>query len=334
MAGELWRSVAAVGKQVDPNVGVAATRRMYVRDPMLTKEADARPFRTATGTRDNVRALRKGPFRAGGSFAVPVSANEMVEPLLMTVNGGVVPTQPDPTGAPGAYRWLFKPGPVLDVVSLEYNDGANDFRGIGYNGNSLAIAGSVNDENVATFDLFGRDRVRLLTGLTAGLPERLPTYFEGWETELYIDPFGDTPGTTLITDSLISWNVDFNNQMGRKYFGQNTKAARGITTGELEITASIVFEAASAAAIDMLTAWEEDELMTLMLKFGQNNNLGGTTDEMVAITIPGGWTTHDASGEDEGTRTYEMELTYVYEPTLGAGIQFELINERATAYAA
>lgn len=332
MAGELWRSVAAIGKQVDPNVGVAATRRLYVRDPLLTKEADSRAHRFATGSRDNVRAHTKGPFRAGGSFAVPVSSAELVEPLLMTVNGGVTPTQPDALNAPTAYRWYFTPGPVLDAVSLEYNDGARDFRGIGYHGNSIAIAGSVGDENLATLDLFGRDRI--LQALTGGLPQRVPTFFEGWETELYIDPFGDTPGTTLITDALISWNVNFNNQMGRKYFGQNTKAARGITSGELEITASIVFEAASAAALDMLNAWEDDELMTIMLKFGQNNNYGGTIDEAVNIIVPGAWTTHDASGEDEGTRTYEMELTYVYEPTLGAGIAFELINERATAYAA
>lgn len=332
MAGELWRAVAAIGKQTDPNVAVPATRRLYVRNPMLTKEADSRPHPFATGTRDNVRAHTKGPFRAGGSCELPASANELVEPLLMTVNGGVTPTQPDVLNAPTAYRWLFKPGEVLDAVTLEYKDGARDFQGIGYHGNSITIAGSVGDENIATMDLFGRDRV--LNALTGGLAQRVPTFHEGWETELYIDPFGDTPGTTLITDALISWNVEFNNQMGRKYFGQNTKVARGITTGEMQATASIVFEAASAAALDMLNAWEADELMTLVLKFGQNNNLGGTVDEMVAVTVPGAWTTHDASGEDEGTRTYEMELTYVYEPTLAAGIQFELINERATAYAA
>lgn len=332
MAGELWHSVAAIGLQTDPNVAVAATRRLYVRDPMLTKEADSRVHRFATGGRDNVRAHTKGPFRAGGSCAVPVSANELVEPLLMTVRGGVVPTRPDIALAPTAYRWLFTPGPTLDVVTLEYNDGARDHQGIGYNGNSLTIAGAVTDENLCTLDLFGRDRI--INPITAGLPQRVPTFFEGWETELYIDPFGDVPGTTLITDALISWNFTFNNQMGRKYFGQNTKAARGITTGELEVTASIVFEAASAAALDMLTAWEADDMVTIMLKFGQNNNLGGTVDESVSIVIPGAWTTHDASGDDEGTRTYEMELTYVYEPTLGAGVQFELINERATAYAA
>lgn len=332
MAGELWHSRAAIGKQVDPNVAVAATRRLYVRDPMLTKEADSRDHRFATGTRDNVRAHSKGPFRAGGSCAVPVSANELVEPLLMTVRGGVVPTQPDAILAPTAYRWVFTPGEVLDTVTLEYNDGARDHQGVGYNGNSLTIAGAVGDENIATMDLFGRDRV--LSALTGGLAQRVPTFFEGWETELYIDPFGDTPGTTLITDALISWNVAVNNQMGRKYFGQNTKAARGITTGELEITASIVFEAVSPAALDMLEAWEDDDMVTVMLKFGQNNNLGGTIDEMVAVTVPGAWATHDASGEDEGTRTYEMELSYVYEPVLGAGIQFELINERPTAYAA
>lgn len=332
MAGELWRAVAAIGKQIDPNVAVPATRRLYVRDPLLTKEADSRVHKFATGARDNTRAHTKGPFRAGGSCAMPVSANELVEPLLATVRGGVVPTQPDAVLAPTAYRWLFTPGEVLDAVTLEYNDGSRDFRGIGYHGNTLTIAGAVGDENLATFDLFGRDRIR--GALTTGLGQRLPTFYEGWETELYIDPFGDTPGTTLITDALISWNITFNNQMGRKYFGQNTKAARGITTGELEATASIVFEAASDAADDMLQAWEDDDMVTVMLKFGQNNNLGGTIDEMVGVVVPGAWTTHDASGEDEGTRTYEMELTYVYEPVLGAGIQFELINERATAYAA
>lgn len=332
MAGEIWHSRAAIGKQTDPNIAVPATRRLYLRDPLVTKEADSHSQHFATGGRDNVRAHRKGPYQVGGSFVVPVSSDELVEPMLMTLDGTVVPTQPNVPLAPSAYSWKFKPGPILTPVTLEYNDGANDFGGVGLLGNSFEIAGSVNDENLATFDLFGRDRI--LAALTPALPGRLPTFFEGWEVELYIDPEGATPGTTLITDALISWKVKVDNKMTRKYFGQNTKLARGINMGEVEITASIVFEAVSPFALAEMARWENDELCILRLAFGQNVDYGGGVMSAINIDMPGAWMSHDASGDDEGSRTYEMELTYVYDETMQAGIEVELVNERAVAFAA
>lgn len=324
--GNLWRSVFQIGKETTPGTTVAATRKMYFKpDSRLARERSPRPHRMATGTRDNLRAFTLGSTEVSGSLAMPLSASEIIELLLMSLNGGVTPT-----GAGTPKLWTFTPGTTLDAATLEWDDAARSWEAGGCYANSLKFSGSVSDENTVEAEIFGMNMT--LAALTGALTDRTPDFIEGWETKLYIDALGATPGTTQVTGTLINWDVEINNQMGRKYYAANTQDVGALTIGELEIKAKLTFEASAATAATEFANWDAATERLVRLMFGDNEVIDGSDKKFVTLDIPGAWDAFDLGGTDEGTRTYELGLSYIYDPTNAFGLQIRAQNARATAW--
>lgn len=327
MSGELWRSVFQIGKETTPGTGVAATRKLYATtdDSRLTRERTPRPRRFSTSTRDNVRAFTLGPIEGSGMVKMPLSSAEILEFLLMGVAGGVTPT-----GAGVAKLWTFTPGDSLDSATLEWYDGARGWESTGTYTNKWKISGSVTDENMFEAELFNLGVEK--ETVTPSLPDRLPNYIEGWETKLFVDAFGATPGTTQVPGTLINWEVEFDNQMTRKYFAENSQNAGKIPIGELEVKAKLTFEADTSAANTEFDNWDGATKRIVRLDFGNNVLIDGSDYEFVTVDIPGAWDAFDLGGSDEGTRTYELGLQYVYDPTNAFGLQVRAQSDRATAW--
>jgi hypothetical protein len=329
MPGELWREVIQIGKETVAGTGVPATRKSYCRNVSFTRSRASRAHRFATGTRDNVRAHTQGPVEAGGSVVVPVSADELPEFFLMGVQGGVTPVA---SGA--AQLWTFKPGLTLDSATIERNDGARTQRLVGTNVNQLTIAGTVAGENLATMELFAQNREEGIT-LTTALADRSPTFFEGWQTNVYIDNFGGTGGTTILIGALVEWNVTINNQMGRVYTASNTLSASAISIGELEISASFRMLATSASVATEIANWDADTKRLIRLEFlGPANEIGGTARRFLTIDLPGAWTSPDPNQDEGGIRAWSFPFQYIYDPALAAGVVIRAQNARATAWGA
>jgi hypothetical protein len=286
MAGELWNGKIQIGKEATPGTAVAATRIMYTRDPVLSPNTITRGYKFATGTRDNRRAHTTGPQQPGGKFGMPLSADEMIEWLLMSVQGGVTPSTP--SGATLARLWDFRPGSsVPDAATVEWHDGARPWREVGAHINQLTIAGTEQGENLVTSDLFGRSFAQ--NALTGALAERSPTFVEGWETALYLDAFGVAPGTTRMSGLLLGWQVQFANALARKYFADNTKQARGIAIGEIDATAQLTFEGAPSQALTEFANYEAPVKRVMRLVFGQNSQLeSAPTNEIQTVAVVGG----------------------------------------------
>lgn len=279
MAGELWRQVFQVGKETTPGTGVAATRRMYFSpDSKLSRERAARPHKFATASRDNVRAFTLGPEVVGGTLKMPLSANEIVEFLLMAIAGDV-----SPTGAGAAKLWTFTPGTSLNAATVEWDDGARVWEGRGVHGGKLVIEGNVKEGIMASLDVFGRSLVA--SSLTGALTERTPDVIEGWETKIYIDAFGGTPGSTNVPGTLINWSIELDNMLGRKHFADNTLVAGGISIGELGIKVKLTFEASPAAALTEFNNWDVVTERIVRLEFGNNENIA--VNEIQTLTITG-----------------------------------------------
>lgn len=328
MPGETWRGFAQIGKEVTAGSGVAATRRIYLSDLTVSKDRPPRPRRYATGTRDNQRAIKRGSLVAGGSASLGVSADEILEWLLIGVKGGVTPTTPG--GATNARLWTFVPGD-LDSATVEVHDGARIRRLLGARANSITIAGSVAEENLLTAELFATDLADL-GSMTGSLAQRTPAEFDGWETATAIDPFGDAPGTTP-TEHVINWSLTFNNNLGRKYVARNSQAAFAVNSGEMDITASLLMEASETETQTELDAWDGGDLRTVQLIFGDNEEIESGFNTFVKVSIAGAWVAADLGQTDAGTRAYQLNLDYVYEPTeLAAGVKFEVQNARTAAY--
>jgi hypothetical protein len=281
--GQLWSAVAQIGKEVTTGTPVAATRKVYWRDPVLTIAQDPRPKRFATGTRDNVRGYTNGPKQVAGSLTFPMSADEMLEPLLATVQGSVTPTTP--SGATLARLWTFKPSTTLDSLTVELDDGARVFQGAGIKGNQLKIDGGAMDENVVSLDLFGTDLV-IVGSITGALAERVPTFLEGWQARLFLDPPGSPFGQTLISDALMSWSITFDNQLDRVYTANNTLAANRVTTGELNVNAQITFDAAAVQALTEFNRWQAGTKVGVRLEFvGPAADIEAGVNEVQTLTL-------------------------------------------------
>ena len=283
-AGQLWSGTLQIGKEVTAGTAVAATRKLYTREPALTIERDPRVHRFATTTRDNVRAYTNGPVMAGGSLSMPMSADESVEMLLIGVQGAVTPTTP--AGDTLGRLWTFKPAGALDSATLEWADGARTWQGTGFKGNSITMTGAANEANDLQIDLFGNDVVA--GSLTGALSERVPTFFEGWQTRLYIDAFAGTPGTTPVPGVLRNWEVTINNALARVYTADNTLAANRITAGELEFTATFTFDAYPARSVTEFNNWAAGTQRMVSLEFlGPADEIEAGANEVQTLSTTG-----------------------------------------------
>lgn len=329
MAGELWRQTFQIGKETTPGTTVAATRIMYFKpDSKLSREREPRPHRFATASRDNVRAFTLGPVVVGGTLAMPLSASEIIELLLMGIKGAVTPTTPG--GGTATRLWTFTPHETLDAATLEWNDGANVWEAGGVYVNKLKFTGSANGEAMVEAELFGMNLAA--TSLTGALSGRTPDFMEGWETKLFIDTFGGTAGSTQKTGLLVNWEVEIDNQMGRKYFAANTNDTGALTIGELEVKAKLTFEASAAQSDTEYTNWNAATKRLVRLDFGNNELIEGSLYKFVTIDLPGAWELFDLGGEDEGTRTYELSLQYIYDSSNAYGLQIRCQNARTAAF--
>lgn len=79
--------VSAIG------TAVAATRKAYYNtDLKLSRVRAPRIHKFMTGRRDNTLSITTGPVSAGGTANFPISSSEIIEPLLASIRGAVVPT--------------------------------------------------------------------------------------------------------------------------------------------------------------------------------------------------------------------------------------------------
>jgi len=284
-SGEVWRRQVQLGQESVPGSAVSASRIAYADDFQAKKDLKPTVHKFTTGTRDNVRAVTFGPSVATGTAKMPVSADEMLEWLGMTLQGGVTPTTP--SGATNARLWSFQPSTTLDSATVEYFDGSNAKRLLGTRCDQMHITGSTNGDNTATFSLFATDRDDTFTTLTPSLTSRTPTFELGWQTRMYIDTFGTTPGTTMIPDALLNWDIKFAGNLGRVFTAANTQTARAISQGELDITAKLTLAGQSATAASELANWLNHTARIIRLEFGHNVNIDAGTNAVQTLSISG-----------------------------------------------
>lgn len=326
MAGEQWKRLYQIGKEVTPGTPVAATRKLYGTGA-LTRDRAIHMVEVQTGNRAMNVGGKVRAVVAGGQMVQPLSADEIVEPLLMSVQGGVTPTTVDTTGK----QWLFKAtGATIDTATLEFYDGERNWQQTGVNVDTLSIAGSVEADNTVTATFFGREMV--VNAQTPALTDRQIDIIEGWESQLFIDALGATPGTTNIPGTMISWKIDFSNNLGRKYFADNTTATGAVILGKLGLKAEIVMEA-DAAALTEYTNRETAVQRLVRFQFGNNILVGSTTaKKKVAIDMPCLAGAIDLTGVTNGTATYKFNFEYMNDATNGFPLQVTVVNSRATAY--
>jgi hypothetical protein len=446
VAGEKWLQIVQVGKEVTEGTPVPATRKLYTTGNMSRQRAP-NLIKFNTGTRDNQRDAKLRASTAMGTLDSPISADELIETLLNTLQAGVTPTalasttpsvsvtptqattggtiaagvitvtytvvgpageslaltlptvttttatstitvpavtplpagstgpvnyyltapggaaatatfagtnatgaaitltapgngtQFAPTVAPtGAYKWVFKPGNGVDPQTYEWFDGYRAWRAFGCKMEDLKFTGDVKADTKVTGTYWARDlqnsaTVPAFTTMSGPLADRVPSYIQGWESKLYLDPIGAVAGTTNVPQTMALWDVTLKNNQGRKYWADNTTAAEGIILGELGIQAGFTLEG-NAAGFQEYQNWDAGVKRLARIELGNNGANLGTTNvkPKVWIDIPGVWTATDLTPENDGTKAYKFTYDYQYDVTNAFGIQITVFSSRATAY--
>jgi hypothetical protein len=177
MAGELWRSSFQIGKETTPGTAVAATRKMYFNTADSQLSGPAKPstqHKFAVQRRSSQLAITRGSIQPGGTVKLPLSSDECLELYAIGVQGGVTP-------ATGVYT--FKPGNANpDASTLEWHDGANQWKMAGAYANTLRWQGSVEQDNTLEATLFGH--------VHSGLGDA-PVYRRAWRNAWHHRRHGD-----------------------------------------------------------------------------------------------------------------------------------------------
>jgi hypothetical protein len=324
MAGETWGAFFQGAVETTPGTPVVpATRRFYFNNPdsVLSRTQPTRPHRFSVGRRDNVMATTMGMVSAGGSVAFPTSADEIIELLQVGIQGSVVPSTGVWTFLTSGTSWT-----IPQAMSLQWFDGANAWIANGCQVGRYRFSGAKDGDSTVTCDLFARDVVTQAMNPAAGtLGQRTPSFFDGWQSSLFIDP--TTYGSTAAA-MLLNWDITLDNQLGRKYFNNNSQAASGITLGELQINAQLTVEASVSAAATEFANWiaAAPVLRRVRVQFP------GATANNLALDIPGYWSAFDLGQNAAGTRVYQLNLTYNYDVTNAFGMRFQATSARTAAF--
>lgn len=330
--GQVWKTTFQVGKETTRGTAVAASRRMYFApDGMINDEGEARFYDFSTATRAQTRAATPGVVRAIGSVSQQLSYSESVELALAGIRGAVVPTQPDSVGNPTVYLWTFTEGDTLDPWTLEWDDGARAWRGLGVSIDELTYAFNVREGWTVQARLLGLDFAQ--NALTGALASRDPNFIEGWETKVYIDAFGGTPGTTAVDCYLVSANITYRNNLALFYAAKNSRAACDLVPGVVSVEGTLTVRASEAAALTAFNDLRAATKKMIRLETGNNTTLTGIYKGFVTLDLPGAYMSRGI-GDVDGVRTYELRYRGIYDSTAGYMFRKRLQNQRSAAYTA
>ncbi len=335
-AGELWRQDLTIGLETVAGTAVPTTHRMYgdvAKKAGFTRVRPPHLMDVMTGTRDNQRDIKLRAVQIDGTFDQPISPDENLEIFAATFSSGVVPTISGITG----HQWVFTPNSTssspVDSQTWEWYDAARNWQIAGAMVDQLDMSGTVATDTALTAKLFGREMI-LNAATTPAPAERLPDFLEGWEAKVYIDAIGATPGTTEAPSTVTAYSLTFKNNLGRKYFADNTIQLGEVVVGTMGLHATITMEAASSYAAAEYAHWEANEHRLIRLELGNNEVIGaGPAKKLIQIDIPAGWTAADLTPEDAQTKVYKFEADYIYDPTNAFGCRVTAINGRTAMYA-
>lgn len=322
MPGNLYLQEFRAGLESTYATPATPSRRIYFRPGAgFNRGGETRRHQFLTGTRDNTLEGTPAPQMPVGPFSLPVSCDEANEILAMCLAPATITT---PAGGTNSRLHTFLPG-TNSSGTLQWHDGSRPWQMAGCYVNSLKIAGSANGPNEISGEFFAAAVTQ--TALSGTATARTPSFMEGWETTLYLDTFGgaDNYGTTAIAaaQSVVSWEVNINNNLGRKFTAANTNAMQSAVVNPLEVTGTLKFEAAGAQSLTEYNNFVAGTKRRLRLKFGLNDLIEGSLYQEFRVDVPIVWTSMNLLGEDEGTRAYEAGFGYVYDSTPAFGVRIQ-----------
>ena len=308
-----------VGIESTYGTGVAATREWYGEGKIQSSSSPAVMVNEDRGSYDAHHRATENVLEYEWEFAGGLDLDDVVEMLQMAMDDG-----PAVTGA-GPYVWTFTPSPALKSGTIEWDSSGQVWDLDGAMVDTFGLSGTANGEDV-TVELAGPGQTRATSSLTS-LSDHVTNVVQGWELKLYMDALGATPGTTELTATIISWDIEITNSLTRKYKGDNSRYINGVSRGRRMLTGNILC-CLNASALTLLTNAEAVTEKLIRLELGNNVSAGGGNYHMY-IDVPCVLSANEI-GEDEEETTVSFEFTSIYDATNTFAYEVTVQNSRAS----
>lgn len=259
--------------------------------------------------------------------------------LAMAICGNITPTQPDSVEQPNAYLWTFTPAATapntpdqangIDTFTFEFGDDSAAYEAEYCFATRLEISGAPNEPVKFVCEITGRQvttGVSFTAALTAQTVQRAPFNV----SKFYIDPSGDTIGTTQKTDLVkaVTWELETMfvasyGPDGALYFSgvEEDKKAPVLTLTLKRGTAALVEEAAYRSRATRLMRWEI--LGTTELDSEEGNVPYLQLDQAVRYTEWPEWS------DEDGRTTHEVTAEAVWDADYGKLFEAALYTDLA-----
>ena len=301
-----------IGFEATRGTSVAATRRLYVIDGEITKEVPQLHFPEDRGEFVMTREANLGDVIAGIQIRdAKATFEDIMVWLEMAVMGDEAPAGIDP------YTWTYLPDLTTDdlkTATIEWDDGANQWEVAFCMVNVLTIRGTKGDVWHVSAEVLGDDKVA--TTLTAALTDFTKEAALMTNTQIFIDSV--TIGTTQVTARLLEFEITITNNIAREFFAESG-VMQAINRGKREVAARVRLKFSSLTEYN---AWLAETTQKVRIRAIGSD---GVANRKIDIDLYGRWQS-TSFAEVDGMIYADLELLPIYDATLGAEYQFEVIN--------
>ncbi len=319
--GDIALRSMQVGIESAYGTAVAATREWYGQGTINGVDQEPIMVSEDRGSYDEFHRASQHVLNYEWSFTGGLDLNDAVEMLLMAVNGTVTPTGSNP------YVWAFAPGNTLDSATIEWDASGAIWEAPGSMVETLSMEGSANGEDV-TIELAGPCKTRTTTTLTT-VAAHTTNVVQGWELKLFLDAMGATPGTTEVSSTILSWNLELVNNLQRTRRGDNTRLINSLSRGRRALTGNILCEIDTATIRTLMTQQEAVTEKLIRLQLGNNVIITGSDKYYLNIDIPCAISTNIVE-DDEETSVVSFDFKNMYDATNSFSYKFTVQNGRAS----
>lgn len=310
-----------VGLETTYGTAVAATRPWYGQGAIQGTNQNPVMVNEDRGSYDMYHRASQHVLDYEWSFQGGLDLDDVVEQLKMAVDKAATPT-----GA-GPYVWTFTPGTTLASATVEWDASGDEWEAPGCMCDMFRLSGDANGGDV-TLEMEGPAQDRTATTLTS-LSDHVTNVIQGWELEFYLDNLGDTPGSTEVDITLLSWNIEIQNNIQRKRRGTNARTISGVARGRRMLTGSLLCEIDTAAVQTLITEQEAVTEKLVRLALGNNVVISGVDKYYMHIDVPCALQTNVIEENDE-TTVVSFDFNSIYDTTNAFAYEITVQNNRAS----
>lgn len=325
--------ITQLGKETTKGTAVAQTTRWIGDCEVDPQEIVVEPraqngVLLLEGHTSDVIVLR----HANVKLSADLTFEQFLHVLFMNMKGGVTAT-----GAGADKTWTFNPTylaePALDAftLGLRYSDGTNNFdERVAYLiGRGFKLSGNIGEIAKVEVDAFGRP-VETATAITGAIAVPSVNFVPVALGKVYLDSTFGGLGGTQITESIISFNLDFESMAQPKFYIDGRSDKSFTTHGLKRARWALQLEAELNTAINTERAAAQSRAIRYVRLEFVGASLGGSNYKVtVDLPLRHKMGMYDPNGDRDGNQKVTLDMIPAYDSTNSFGMKVTVVNALA-----